>query len=85
MDESQAVTFAVPAIVDVHDRLIPGVLHTGLTMASAVSLIRFSLTLQAKLFQLFHPMGGVRASPSNFWAWALPARTQAMSSGDGLS
>src|ERR1700691_30064 len=33
------------------------------TMASAACLIRSSLTLQANLFQLFQPMGGVRASP----------------------
>src|ERR1700756_4036097 len=31
------------------------------TMPSAMLLIRSSLTLQANLFQLFHPMGGVRA------------------------
>ena len=33
------------------------------TMASAACLMRSSLTLQANLFQLFQPMGGVRASP----------------------
>src|SRR5271165_2926184 len=33
------------------------------TMESAACLIRSSLTLQANLFQLFQPMGGVRASP----------------------
>src|SRR5271165_6350079 len=33
------------------------------TMASAACLIRSSLTSQANLFQLFQPMGGVRASP----------------------
>src|SRR5205809_7472561 len=32
-------------------------------MASAVSLISCSLTLQPKWFQLFQPMGGVRARP----------------------
>ncbi len=32
-------------------------------MASAIPRIRLSLTLQPKRFQLFHPMGGVRASP----------------------
>jgi hypothetical protein len=32
-------------------------------MASVISLINFSLTLQPNLFQLFHPIGGVRASP----------------------
>src|SRR6185503_15680161 len=31
------------------------------TRASAVSLISFSLTSQANLFQLFQPMGGVSA------------------------
>ena len=40
------------------------------TIASAVSIISFSLTLQANLFQLFQPIGGVMASPSNFWATA---------------
>src|SRR2546421_9689775 len=34
-----------------------------LTSASAISLINFSLTLQPNLFQLFQPIGGVRASP----------------------
>src|SRR3984893_1517215 len=34
-----------------------------LTIASAVLLIRSSLTLQANLFQEFQPMGGVRARP----------------------
>src|ERR1017187_8809960 len=33
------------------------------TMASAACLIRSSLTLQENLFQLFQPMGGVRANP----------------------
>jgi hypothetical protein len=33
------------------------------TMASAACLIRSSLTLQANLFQLFQPIGGVRANP----------------------
>src|SRR5574341_276585 len=32
-------------------------------MASAVSRMSCSLTSQAKWFQLFHPMGGVRARP----------------------
>src|SRR5713226_4861954 len=34
-----------------------------LTMASAADLTRSSVTLQAKRFQLFQPMGGVRAKP----------------------
>src|ERR1035438_4586596 len=34
-----------------------------LTMASAASRIRLSLTLHANLFQLFQPIGGVRAKP----------------------
>src|SRR6266852_501579 len=33
------------------------------TIASAISLINCSLTLQANLFQLFQPIGGVRARP----------------------
>src|SRR5215213_1978951 len=33
------------------------------TIASAISLISFSLTLQANLFQLFQPIGGVLARP----------------------
>src|SRR5215470_8690631 len=33
------------------------------TMASVMDLIMSSLTLQANLFQLFQPMGGVRATP----------------------
>src|ERR1700692_2158232 len=32
------------------------------TIASAICRIKSSLTLHANLFQLFHPMGGVRAS-----------------------
>src|SRR5260370_7241288 len=34
-----------------------------LTMASAADLTRSSVTLQPKRFQLFQPMGGVRARP----------------------
>src|SRR5260370_17692845 len=34
-----------------------------LTRASAADLTRSSLTLQAKRFQLFQPIGGVRAKP----------------------
>src|SRR5579863_833263 len=34
-----------------------------LTIASAIDLIRSSLTLQPNLFQLFQPIGGVSASP----------------------
>src|SRR5260370_30227631 len=34
-----------------------------LTSASAADLTRSSVTLQAKRFQLFQPMGGVRARP----------------------
>jgi len=37
-----------------------------LTIASAVSRINPSLTLHANLFQLFHPIGGVRASCEEF-------------------
>src|ERR1043165_6063094 len=33
------------------------------TIASAISLISFSLTLQPNLFQLFQPIGGVLARP----------------------
>ena len=33
------------------------------TIASAMPLIRLSLTSHPNLFQLFHPMGGVSASP----------------------
>src|SRR5215470_12304765 len=48
------------------------------TTASAMPLIKSSLTLQANLFQEFHPMGGVRASPEEgeafSWADAVKAR-----------
>src|SRR5215475_10748702 len=38
------------------------------TMASAMDLIMSSSTLQPNLFQLFQPMGGVRATPlSRAW------------------
>src|ERR1035437_6264050 len=40
-------------------------------IASAVSRINCSLMLPANLFQLFQPIGGVRASPVNFCAWTL--------------
>jgi hypothetical protein len=30
--------------------------------------------LLAKVFQVFQPIGGVRARPSNFWANAVVAR-----------
>ena len=38
------------------------------TIASAVSRMSFSSMSQAKVFQLFHPMGGVSARPANFCA-----------------
>src|SRR5438309_9593683 len=51
------------------------------TIASAASLISCSLTLQPKWFQLFHPIGGVRASPLSRAARPGPgATTGAMSS-----
>src|SRR5947207_13849566 len=44
-------------------------------IASAVSRTTFSLILsQANVFQLFQPIGGVRARPSHFWAKAGVAR-----------
>src|SRR3954466_7062063 len=48
------------------------------TIASAVSRINASLTLQPNLFQLFHPIGGVWASCSNFWPSALMEQRQMM-------
>src|SRR5258707_3692962 len=45
------------------------------TRASAADLTRSSLTLQAKRFQLFQPMGGVRARPfSRAWADGMQKR-----------
>src|SRR6266576_2836747 len=41
------------------------------TIASAIDLIMSSLTLQANLFQLFHPMGGVSASLEEMLSWAV--------------
>src|ERR1700730_8512344 len=41
----------------------PAFLMPLATIASAISLINCSLTLQPNLFQLFQPIGGVRASP----------------------
>src|SRR5580704_2446979 len=46
------------------------------TTASAACLIRSSLTLQANLFQLFQPIGGVRASPLSSACILLAARRQ---------
>src|SRR5436305_15155162 len=44
-------------------------------IASAVSRTTFSLILsQANVFQLFQPIGGVRARPSHFWARTGVAR-----------
>src|SRR5947207_4235194 len=44
-------------------------------IASAVSRTTFSLRLsQANVFQLFQPIGGVRARPSHFWAKTGVAR-----------
>ncbi len=37
-------------------------------MASAISLISCSSTATPNVFQLFQPIGGVGASPANFWA-----------------
>ena len=41
------------------------------TIASAIDLIMSSLTLQANLFQLFHPIGGVRASLAEMLSSAI--------------
>src|ERR1051325_8428516 len=49
------------------------------TIAFAISLISFSLTLQANLFQLFQPIGGVLARPLS---WALTVKQKAKSISD---
>jgi hypothetical protein len=51
------------------------------TIASAVSRTSDSETLQPNLFQLFQPIGGVFASPSNFWPYALEAKNNRTKSG----
>src|SRR5258706_13865692 len=49
------------------------------TIASAICRIMSSLTLQPNLFQLFHPMGGVRTRLAEGLSWAIsetaPARS----------
>src|SRR5688500_18440031 len=46
-----------------------------LTMASAICRTNASVTLQLNLFQLFQPIGGVRASPLfRAWAWGTLCR-----------
>ena len=55
------------------------------TIASAASRTTFSFTSQWNLFQLFHPMGGVRASPSDAVAGPAAApRTMATARAMGL-
>src|SRR5258706_7179639 len=48
-------------------------------IASAICRIMSSLTLQPNLFQLFHPMGGVRTTLAEGRSWAMsetaPARS----------
>jgi hypothetical protein len=41
------------------------------TILSAIPLTSSSLIFTWKVFQLFHPIGGVSAKPSNFWASLL--------------
>ena len=53
-----------PAVVDV-DVLVARVLHAVVCIASAVSLISDSLTLQPNAFQSLYPIGGVSAWPSS--------------------
>src|SRR5208283_5859359 len=48
-------------------------------MVSAVPLISCSSMLAANVFQEFHPIGGVSARPSNFWAKAVAVRPRAAS------
>ena len=48
-------------------------------IVSAVPLIRSSSMFAAKVFQEFQPMGGVSASPSNFWANAVEVKHRAAS------
>ena len=48
-------------------------------MASAISLISFSSTFTPNVFQLFQPIGGVGASPANFWAKTDMGRHKIMS------
>src|SRR5579864_2685108 len=51
-----------------------------LTIASAIPRTSSSLTLQANLFQEFHPMGGVSARPletADSWANAVPVTENA--------
>src|ERR1700739_2540584 len=50
------------------------------TIASAMPLMRSSLTLQANLFQEFHPMGGVSARLAEGEAFSCASRQGARSS-----
>src|SRR5882724_2823738 len=61
--QSSMLTYAYPA------SFIP-----DFTTASAIPLIRSSLTLQANLFHEFHPMGGVRARLAEGEVLACPKR-----------
>src|SRR5262245_39288889 len=54
------------------------------TIASAVSRMSWSLTLQPNLFQLFQPSCGAFASPSNFWAIAGNAQRASSASAENL-
>src|SRR5215813_1100495 len=47
-----------------------------LTMASAICRIISSLTLHPNLFQLFHPMGGVRAMLEETPCWETTGKEQ---------
>src|SRR5258708_885143 len=54
--------------------LYPASLMPLATSASAVSLTKDSLIFPANVFQVFQPIGGVGANPSNFWANADTAK-----------
>ena len=45
-------------------------------IASAISRMSFALTSQPKWFQLFHPIGGVRARPLSWRAAVRVAATE---------
>src|SRR5271169_127264 len=54
-------------------------------IASAVSLTRLSLHLSANVFQVFQPIGGVRARPSNLSARAVAAASAAHATRQGIA
>ena len=71
VDETFRVAFAVPAVVDVHVQ-VAGVFHAARDHGIGGLADHLFVDVAGELFQLFQPICGVFARPSNFCACAAP-------------